>query len=109
MAWLSIHAEPAEVVLAAVANFAAWGGYCGALAQVLRRDHGFDDTACAFLDFFATPVPEVERQAVAAVQAAMDAGTPMRRAPEYGRLLQSYELMFWNTLCANRSGSSSHG
>jgi hypothetical protein len=103
MAWLALNAHPAEVVLAAVANFAAWGSYCGTLAQVLRRDHGFGDDACAFLDFFATPVPAVELQAVAAIQAGLDAGCSMGRAAEFGRLLQSYELMFWNTL-ADPSG-----
>ena len=38
VAWLALNAEPADAVLALTANFAAWGGYCGALARALRLD-----------------------------------------------------------------------
>ncbi len=98
VSWLALHGEPAEVVLALSANFAAWGGYCATIAQALREKYGFDDEACGFFDFFATPAPELDEQAVAAVRAALDAGEPLARAKRYGRLLQSYELMFWRTL-----------
>jgi hypothetical protein len=98
LAWLALNADPAEVVLAVTANFAAWGGYCATLAAALRREYGFDDKACGFVDFFATPVPELEEQAVTAIQQALDAGRSLAGAAEFGRLLQDYELMFWNTL-----------
>jgi TENA/THI-4/PQQC family len=98
VAWLTRNAEPAEVVLALFVNFAAWGEYCATVSQALRKHYGFDDEACAFFDFFATPVPEMEEQAVAAVQTWLDTGMPTRSARRYARLLQSYELMFWNTL-----------
>jgi hypothetical protein len=52
-----------------------------------------------FFDFFGTPSPELEEQAVAAVQAAMDAGRLSEKdARTHARLFQSYELDFWNTL-----------
>lgn len=98
VAWLALNADPAEVVLAVTANFAAWGSYCATLAGALRREYGFSDEACGFVDFFATPAPGLEEQAVAAIQAALDAGRRLSAAREYGRLLQGYELMFWNTL-----------
>jgi TENA/THI-4/PQQC family len=98
VAWLALNAEPAEVVLALFVNFAAWGEYCSTVSQALRKHYGFDDAACAFFDFFATPVPEPAAQATAAVQAWLDAGAPVQRARRYARLLQNYELMFWNTL-----------
>jgi hypothetical protein len=104
VAWLALNGDPAGVVLAMVANFAAWGGYCATLARALREHYGFDDEACAFFDFFATPAPEVEQQALAVVQAAVDAQeSPLNSALRYGRLLQSYELMFWNTLADQAS------
>ncbi|MDW5324215.1 hypothetical protein [Plantactinospora sp. KLBMP9567] len=37
-----------------------------------------DDDACAFLGFFVSPPPELERQAVDAAQAGLDAGRPLR-------------------------------
>jgi TENA/THI-4/PQQC family protein len=105
LAALSRDGEPAAVILAMLVNFAAWGSYCAALGEALRRGYGFDDAACGFFDFFATPVPEMETQALAAVQAAVDAGSALADAGRYVRLLQSYEMSFWNTL-ADQAGSA---
>lgn len=101
VAWLALNAAPADVVLALTANFSAWGGYCATIARALRTQYAFTDEACAFFDFFGEPSPELESQATAAVRAGLDAGrldeTSARR---YGRLLQTYEAMFWNALAA---------
>jgi TENA/THI-4/PQQC family len=98
LAWLALNGEPGEVVLAVVANFSAWGSYCETVAQALRVHYGFDDAGCEFFDFFAAPPPDGDEPALAVVQAGLDAGRATDQAREYGRLLQSYELMFWNTL-----------
>jgi hypothetical protein len=96
-AWLALNGSPAEVAVALTANFGAWGTYCAAIARGMREHYGFGDDACAFFDFFATPVPD--DQAVAVVQAGLDTGTLDQDASRrYARLFQSYELMFWNTL-----------
>ncbi|WP_174514839.1 transcriptional regulator [Streptacidiphilus anmyonensis] len=109
LAWLALNGDPVGVVLALTANFAAWGGYCATAVRALRDHYGFADEACAFFDFFAVPDaapdPEADAPALAlvehwqALQASSsadrtDGGDPL----EYGRMLQSYELMFWNTL-----------
>ncbi len=98
LAWLCLFGEPADVVVALIANFAAWGSYCASIATAMREHYGFDDEACGFFDFFATPVPETEEQAAAALQIGIDAGRQSDEAFTYGRLFQSYELMFWNTI-----------
>jgi hypothetical protein len=99
VAWLALNASPSDVVLALSANFAAWGGYCAAIAEALRHHHGFDDEACAFFDFFAEPAPELERRASAAVQEGIDAGRiDEDRALRHGRLLQGCEARFWHAL-----------
>ncbi|HEY0638495.1 MAG TPA: transcriptional regulator [Pseudonocardiaceae bacterium] len=98
VARLAQEAAPADALLAVVANFVAWGGYCATVARALREHYGLDDAACAFFDFFATPAPDLDRQAADAVRAAHAAGRLTGQATEYGRLLQSYELMFWNTI-----------
>ncbi|MGW6544981.1 thiaminase II/PqqC family protein [Streptomyces massasporeus] len=99
VAWLALNASPADAVLALTANFSAWGGYCATIATALRERYGFTDEACAFFDFFAQPLPELDRMAEAAVQEALDTGRlDERRAHTYGRLLQTYEAMFWNAL-----------
>jgi TENA/THI-4/PQQC family len=98
VAWLAINADPAGAIATMMVNFAAWGSYCATVASALREHYGFDDEACGFFDFFATPVPEMQAQALAAIQAALDAGADLSRAHRYARLLQSYEIRFWNTL-----------
>lgn len=98
VAWLALNADPGAVVLALVANFSAWGGYCAAVARGLRRHYGFDDSACAFFDFFADPDPGAEEQALRAVDSWLASGGAMDEAMRYGRMLQAFELMFWNTL-----------
>lgn len=96
-AWLALNAEPADVVVALTANFAAWGRYCAAIAAAMRGHYGFADAACGFFDFFAVPQPS--DAAAAAARAGLDAGTlDPTRARRYARMIQSYELMFWNTL-----------
>jgi thiaminase len=91
------HADPADVVLAIAANFAAWGEYCGRIAAALRAHYGLTDEQCGFFDFFATPSPELAEAAERAIDASRD-DIDLERVMEYGRLLQDYELMFWNTL-----------
>lgn len=98
VAWLALNADPAEAALALVANFAAWGGYCAALARALRERYGFDEASCAFLDFFATPAPGLAEQGIQAAQAALDAGRPLTHVRRYGRLLHDVETTFWQTL-----------
>ncbi|MGK5640743.1 transcriptional regulator [Streptomyces sp. URMC 126] len=97
--WLALQAEPVDVVVALTVNFATWSGYCAALGRALRAHYGFDDTACGFFDHFARPAPEAAERALAAVAAGLADGLLTERlAHRYGRLLQSYETMFWNTL-----------
>ncbi|MBY8888305.1 transcriptional regulator [Streptomyces sp. PTM05] len=99
VAWLALNAEPVDAVVSLGANFAAWGGYCAAVGRALRTSYGFSDAACGFFDFFAEPAPALEAQALEAVQEGLDGGRlDTGEADRYGRLLQAYELMFWNTL-----------
>ncbi|MFF7353661.1 transcriptional regulator [Streptomyces filipinensis] len=99
VSWLALNASPGDVVLALTANFSAWGGYCARIVSGLRTHYGFPDEARAFFDFFAEPAPELDEQATAAVQAALDTGDlNLDLAHTYGSLLQQYESMFWATL-----------
>lgn len=98
LAWFTLNAEPLDALLAVLVNFTAWGGYCAAIAAALREHYGFSDEACAFFDFFVEPTPELERQAVAALQTGLDRGWEPAAAIGYGRLLQGFELLFWNSL-----------
>lgn len=86
------------MAVAVSANFAAWGGYCGTIAEAMRTRYGFGDAACGFFDFFALPAPVLEEQIVAAVREGLEGGHVSAAGYRYGRLLQTYELMFWDAL-----------
>ncbi|MFI0738919.1 transcriptional regulator [Streptomyces sp. NPDC021100] len=97
--WLALQAEPVDVVVALTVNYATWSGYCAVLGRALRAHYGFDDTACGFFDLFARPAPDAADAALAAVAAGLADGVLTEGlAHRYGRLLQSYETMFWNAL-----------
>ncbi|MEV7196448.1 transcriptional regulator [Streptomyces sp. NPDC093510] len=98
VAWLALNGEPVDVVLALTANFEAWGRCCATIARALRDHYGFDDEACGFFDLFAEPAPDLDRQALTAVQAGLDRGRVTAAHLRHGRLLGHYEEMFWETL-----------
>lgn len=98
VARLALDGNPHDALLAILANFAEWGGYCAAIATALREHYGFDDAACAFFDFFATPSPELDALSLEALDAVLATGWTPEGALPAARLLHSYELLFWNTL-----------
>lgn len=100
VAWLALNAPSSAVALAFLANLAAWGHNCGRVAQALRDRHGAPEEAVAFFDFFATSPAGFEEAALGVVDAGLAAGEPPVAAARAARVLQAYELMFWNALSA---------
>ncbi|RJQ84659.1 thiaminase II/PqqC family protein [Amycolatopsis panacis] len=103
-AWLALNGDTLDVALAMVPNYDTWGTYCGQLLPSLREIYEFTDDQVAFFELFTPPPTELDEQAVAVIQQGLDEDWRPKHALRYGRLLQSYELMFWNTL-ADRAGS----
>jgi pyrroloquinoline quinone (PQQ) biosynthesis protein C len=98
MAWLAAYASDAEVAAAYLVNFEAWGHNCGRLARALRTAYGLGGEQLAFFDLFAEPPEDFQDRALEVVAAGLARGVPerlLRRAP---RMLQEYELMYWDTL-----------
>ena len=98
VARLALDGNPHDALLAILANFAEWGGYCATIAAALREHYGFDDAGCAFFDFFAEPAPELDALGLRALDAVLATSWTPAAALPAARLLHSYELMFWNTL-----------
>lgn len=98
VAWLALNGSRAEVVLAFLANLAAWGENCRQVAIALREAYGAGDDAVAFFDFFAHPPEDFESRAVAVLSEGLAAGDSPVLARRATRLLQAYELSFWNAL-----------
>jgi len=98
MAWLALYASDAEIAAAYLVNFPAWGRNCGRLSRVLKERYGFTPNEVGFFDLFATPPPTFEASALAVIQGGLDRGADPRLVSRAARLLQAYELMFWDTL-----------
>ena len=98
MAWLACYATAAEVTAAFLVNFAAWGENCGRVAEALRSRYGASDEAVSFFQFFASPPPDFERRALAVLAAGLGEGESPERARHATRLLQAYELSFWDAM-----------
>lgn len=93
VSWLALNGSRAELALAFLANLAAWGGNCRRLADLLQ---GRCDTS--FFEFFAEPAAGFEELALAVTDQGLTAGDSPARARRAARLLQAYELLFWDTL-----------
>jgi hypothetical protein len=98
MRWLSASASDAEVAAAYLVNFAAWGESCGRMSRALRDRHGFSAEQVRFFDLFAEPDPDFDGRALAIVDAGLARGVPEYRIERAARMLQGYELLFWDTL-----------
>ena len=104
MAWLALYASDAEIAAAYLVNFPAWGQNCGRLSRILQERFGLGDKEVAFFDLFASPPATFEANALSVIQQGIDRGTDPRLIRRAARLLQAYELMYWDTL--HRSSSS---
>jgi hypothetical protein len=96
--WLALNGTAADVAMAFLANLEAWGGNCARVAEALRGRYGAPEAAVAFFDYFAATPPGFEASALAVVDAGLAAGDPPARIARATRLLQAYELLFWDTL-----------
>ena len=98
MAWLALYGSQAEVATAYLVNFPAWGRNCGRVSRVLKERYGLSEADVTFFDFFAASPPNFERDSLAVIQEGLDRGAEPRAVYRAARLLQGYELLFWDTL-----------
>jgi thiaminase len=98
MAWLALYASDAEIAAAYLVNFPAWGQNCGRLSRILRERFGLGEKEVVFFDLFASPPATFEANALSVIQQGLDRGTEPRLIERAARLLQAYELMYWDTL-----------
>jgi thiaminase len=98
VAWLALNGSRADVVLAFLANLAAWGENCAQVAAALRSSYGAPDEAVGFFDFFANPPDDFKPHSLAVLDEALAAGDSPVLARRATRLLQAYELSFWDAL-----------
>ncbi len=98
VAWLASYGSDAEFAAAFLVNLPAWGRNCGRLAKALRVRYRLEDQAVAFFTLFATEAPGFGEAALTVIQGGLDRGVAPKAIREAARLLQQYELMFWDAL-----------
>jgi thiaminase len=98
MAWLALYASDAEIAAAYLVNFPAWGQNCGRLSRILTERFGLSEKEVAFFELFASSPATFEANALSIIQQGLDRGTEPRLIQRAARLLQAYELMYWDTL-----------
>jgi hypothetical protein len=98
MAWLALYGTTAEVAAGYLINFPAWGHNCGRMSRILQGRYGLGAPDVAFFELFATPPSDFEASALAVIQEGLKQGAEERLVRRAARLLQSYEVTFWDTL-----------
>lgn len=95
LAWLAMYGSDAEMAGALSLNFAAWGTNCATMSAALKSRYGLGADAVAFFDLFAN-LPADSDTTVAVIQRGLDRGVPAAAIARAARMLQGYELMYWD-------------
>jgi hypothetical protein len=98
MAWLGAYGSDAEVAAAYLVNFPAWGENCARLSRALTGRYGLTPDQVRFFDLFAEPDGGFEESALTVISAGLEHGVSERRVRRAARLLQGYELLYWDAL-----------
>jgi thiaminase len=102
VAWLALYGSDAELAGAFLVNFATWGANCRRMRQALHQKYGIALSALTFFDLFAD-MPSFEKEALSIIQNGLDREIPARLIHRAARMLQAYELMFWDAMAGAAS------
>lgn len=98
VAWLAAYGSDADFAAAFLVNLPAWGAACGRVSAALRSEYNLDEKATAFLDAFAAPAEGFEESSLEVIQAGLDRGLDPKTIARSARMIQAYELQYWDTL-----------
>ncbi|MGH3829587.1 MAG: hypothetical protein ACRDRS_03900 [Pseudonocardiaceae bacterium] len=98
MARLARDGTPAQIAGAFVVNLDAWGSCCARMADALLSAYQLTRADCAFFAHFAGPTTELERSGLEVIDSGLAQGVDPASIARAARLLQSYELLFWDSL-----------
>jgi hypothetical protein len=66
----------------------------------LRQRYGLQEAGLRFFTQFAAAPPDVSPSALALIEAGLQWGIEAHRIARAARMLQGYELLFWDTVYA---------
>ena len=98
VAWLAAYGSAADFAGAFLVNLPAWGSCCARMSAALKGVYGLSAEAVAFFDLFATPPPDFEADSLSVIQWGLDRGVDPPGIARAARLIQAYELMYWDAL-----------
>ena len=90
----------AEAAAAFLLNFGVFGENTARMAVALQDVYGFTAEEVEFFTFFGAPIPGFEEAALEVIAAGLAKGAKVREIKRAARLLQEYELQFWDTVAA---------
>ncbi|MDP2700985.1 MAG: transcriptional regulator, partial [Candidatus Rokubacteria bacterium] len=102
--WLATYGTGAEFVGAFLVNLEAWGENCGRISRALQAGYGLSGQDVAFFDLFASAPPGFEEQGLAVVEEGLGQGADPGRIRRAARLLQGFELLYWDTMWVAAKG-----
>jgi thiaminase len=98
VAWLALYGSDADFAAAFLVNLPAWGSSCRRMSAALKAKYGLSAEDVLFFDLFASPAPEFEEDSLRVIQDGLDRGLDPQAIARAARLVQAYELMYWDTL-----------
>lgn len=96
--YLAAFRTEAEAAAAFLLNFGVFGENTARMAVSLQNVYGLTQQEVEFFTFFGTPIPGFEEAAIAVIAAGLKKGAQPRDIKRAARLLQEYELQFWDTV-----------
>jgi hypothetical protein len=95
VAWIAANADRASAAASFLVNFGVFGENMARLRDALITVYDFAPDAVAFFTFFAEPIPGFAEDALEVIAAGLLEGACPRDVRRSARLLQAYELDFW--------------
>ncbi|MEZ4295236.1 MAG: hypothetical protein R3B70_09695 [Polyangiaceae bacterium] len=100
VAWMAQNADRASAAASFLVNFAVFGENMGRIRDALMTVYGMSGQEVEFFSFFAEEIPGFEDSAVEVIAAGLRRGACARDVRRSARLLQAYELDFWQSASA---------
>jgi len=107
VAWIAFNADRASAAASFLVNFAVFGENMGRIRDALISVYGFAPAQIEFFTFFAEPIPGFEDDAIEVIAAGLLEGACPINLRRSARLLQAYELDFWQA-ASDPPGSPLH-
>jgi len=93
--WIAQNADRASAAASFLVNFGVFGENMARIRDALVNVYGFSYDQVEFFSFFAEDIPGFEDDAIEVIAAGLEEGACPRDVRRSARLLQAYELDFW--------------